>query len=136
MASPYGLAFSQHRGWVPKRTLSRVSVLRAESGIWPVTGFIQHQHSRPLSLHSRGRSNHRAHSDSGEWGNRLQLLSRECRGHHVEVRVRWKILLWPSLENATCHKILQWKLNIQSLCHRHIYACIIIGHEHIFPLPE
>ena len=66
VTSPYDLAFSWCGSRCPRRTLPRVSVLRTESGIWLVTGFIQTGiWSFPLCY--MGQSNAKVHLDFGGW---------------------------------------------------------------------
>lgn len=108
------LAFSGHATWVP-RNLPRVSVLRVESEIWPVMGFILNWRMVTSFIFYGSKQ-----SQGPPWfwrvGDRPQLLMGVCQGHLAEEHVKWEVLLLqPSLEYITCHKILKSKLDIKSL---------------------
>lgn len=103
VASPYGLAFSWCDSWAPRRDLPRVSVLRAEGGIWPVKGFIQNWHV--VTFYFIGQSN--AHLDFGKWGKEIPSLdNREsgppCRRTYRMGGIKSSLLVkW--LKTCHCH---------------------------------
>lgn len=100
----------QSRGrWVLRRTLPRVSVLRA-SGIWPSMGFVQNWQRVTYILWVKAIQGPTLKLKGGE------TLDGDCQGHLAEGdHVKWEILLQLSLENIFHHKILKLKLVVKSL---------------------